>query len=194
MINNFKLVILGKENIGKSSVIHRYIHNNFKNEHIATIGAQFTSLFPKKFNGKIKLEIWDTAGQERYRSIVPMYYKNSSIIMIMFDITNINSFYDAKYWMEQILDNTYNNPLIILVGNKKDLEEKRTVSMNEAKIYAKSNNIEYYEISALSGYGVNSTFENIINKTYIKFESTINNNINNNIIVVNDVKQRKCCY
>lgn len=193
MTYSFRLVVLGKECVGKSSIIHRYIYNNFKNDHISTIGAAYNTFYPKKYNEKVKLEIWDTAGQERYRSLVPMYYKNASIILIIFDITNKESFNDAQYWIKQIHENTFNNPLIALVGNKKDLESQREVSIKEAYLCAEINNINYYEISALSGYGIGSSFEDIINKIYAKSESTINENNVLLEILENNANKKKCC-
>jgi small GTP-binding protein len=190
MKNNFKLAILGKESVGKSSIIYRYINNKFKEEELTTIGAAYNVFYPRKYNGKVKLEIWDTAGQERYKSLVPMYYRNSQIIIITFDITDIDTFNEAKYWVNHIKENTFNNPHIALFGNKKDLENKRQISIDEAVYYAKCNNIYYYEISALNGYGVNSSFNDIIEKSYLKYKSTINNNLTIKIIE----KKRNCCF
>lgn len=191
---NFRLVVLGSEYVGKSSIINKYIYDNFKNEHVSTIGATFNVFYPKKYNN-VKLEIWDTAGQERYKSIVPLYYKNASIILIIFDITNRNSFENAKYWIDNVLQNTFNNPLIALVGNKKDLEYKRQVSMKEAMLCAEINDINYYEMSALTGYGINSSFDNIVDNAYNKFESPITENSKLLHIMENkEENKRKCCY
>ena len=190
MTNNFKLVILGKEYVGKSSIIYRYIKNSFNEDHITTIGAAYNVFYPRKYNRKIKLEIWDTAGQERYRSLVPMYYKNSQIIIITFDITDEISYNNAKYWINHIKEYTFNNPFVALIGNKKDLEHKRKISIEEANNYAKENDIFYYEVSALTGYGIISAFDDIINKTYQKYKSTINNKL---IIDSSNHKEKKIC-
>jgi len=194
MNNNFKIAILGKQCVGKTSILYRYINNKFKDEQLSTIGAAYNVFYPKKYNGKIKLEIWDTAGQERYKSLVPMYYKNSQIIIITFDITDIETFYEAKYWVNHIKENTFNNPYIALFGNKKDLENKRQISINEANNYAKSNNIYYYEISALNGYGIESSFNDIIEKTYQKYLITVNNKKKIIKIIEENEETKKCCF
>lgn len=192
----FRLVVLGREYVGKSSIITRYIYDNFKDDHVATIGASYSVFYPTKYNRSIKLEIWDTAGQERYRSIVPFYYKNASIILIVFDITDETSFKDAKYWIDNISKNTFNNPFVVLIGNKKDLDYKRKISIKEAMVCADINNIDYYELSALTGDGINSSFDDIVEKAYKKFESTINENKLLIHILENNKEnyKKKCCF
>ena len=90
-MNRFKLIILGKASVGKSSIITRFVDKNFYNDVASTIGASFCIGIPSKFKDNVKLDIWDTAGQEKYESLIPMYYRKSDIVLITFDLTYYNS-------------------------------------------------------------------------------------------------------
>lgn len=145
-----KIVFIGDAGAGKTAINHKFITGKFEEDtNKPTVGVifscrQYTS---PDFKPSIKLQFWDTAGQERFRSIVPMYYRGSSAILLVFDLSNVKSFLNIKtYWINQIKDETALK--IYLIGNKKDLTSKREVSHDEASLFAKENNLEYLEISA----------------------------------------------
>lgn len=160
---SIKLLLVGDTNVGKSSVLLRYHNNQFLNSQCQTIGIDFRSHLINIDQSRIKLQIWDTAGQERFRSITSAYYKGSAGIIIMFDISNRTSFNNVKRWLDEINRNVSENVIKVLVGNKKDLINKRQVSYEEAKYFADFNNILYFEVSAKESNNTNNTNEMFYN-------------------------------
>ena len=135
-----KYIIIGNSSVGKSCITMRYIHESFAEEFTSTIGVEYGSK-NITINGKIyKIQIWDTAGQENFRSITRAYYKNSICACIVYDITNRKSFEDVKLWLEDCKSQSPRNILLVLIGNKIDLEDKREVSFEEGEKFAKDNN------------------------------------------------------
>lgn len=162
---NYKLVLLGDAAVGKSSIAERFVRNEFFDYQQPTIGAAFlTQTIQLDNNVNIKFEIWDTAGQERYRSLAPMYYRGASAALIVFDITNNESFNGAKTWCDELQRQANNNIIIALAGNKIDLENNRQVSYEQANNYAQQNNLIYYETSARSGNNIRELFTDIAKK------------------------------
>ena len=155
-----------------------------------TIGAAFSTKCIQVKNQNIKFEIWDTAGQERYRSLAPMYYRGARFAVVVYDITCKDSFNGAKVWIQD-LKNNRNNVIIILVGNKLDLEEKRVISKEEAMSYCKNKDILFLETSAKSGDNINKIFYQLAEK---ELESPLSNE-NDNVIRFSNTttKNNKCC-
>ena len=154
----FKIILIGDSGVGKTNIISRFKSNEFNISTRATIGIDFVSKIIQLENGKrIKCQIWDTAGQERFRALGQAYYKNSSGCVIVFDITNEQSFANTTNWINQIRQES-EKTLCILVGNKKDLNFRRTVSIESACKLAESNNCEYMECSAFEGVGIDEIF------------------------------------
>lgn len=152
----FKIVLVGSSNVGKTSLISRIKNNEFSIVTTSTIGVDYykktikLNIFPKIFN--LTLQIWDTAGQDRYRSITTSYYRNTDCVLAMFSITDQKSFDELEYWINEV--KKYNeNIMLIIIGTKSDLENKRQVSYENGKSYAKSKNAKYYEISAMQNKG-----------------------------------------
>lgn len=161
--SNFKCVLLGNTDVGKSSLAFRYINNIFNNYGDSTVGAAFMTKFIDTESGTVKLEIWDTAGQERYESLCPMYYRNAHIIIIIFDITSNESYEKAKKWVDKTKKNGV-EAIYVFVGNKCDQEDKRKISTNDAQRYAIENDLQYYETSAKNNINVTIIFECSISK------------------------------
>jgi Ras-related protein Rab-5C len=162
----YKTILLGKENIGKSSLVLRLLKNEYHEYMDTTIGATFATYEPFGYKGIANLELWDTAGQERYRSLVPMYYRHTSIAIIVYDILNMDSYNIAKEWVTQIKNDCPTVKIIALVGNKVDLNENRVVYFKDALNYATNNNLLYFEVSAKNGYGVYSMFTILFEKIH----------------------------
>ena len=121
----FKYIIIGDSAVGKSNILLRYVHDNFIEEFQSTIGVEFGAK-NIQLNEKIyRIQIWDTAGQENFRSITRAYYKNSACACIVYDITQRNSFENIKSWIEDCKKQSPKTVFLILIGNKKDLEDKR---------------------------------------------------------------------
>lgn len=163
-MKTFKVVLLGKTSVGKTSFVTRLTRNKFNNYAVSTIGASFFAFHPQKYNKEIKLDIWDTSGQERYRSLGPMYYRHARIILLLYDVTDRDSFDNVDIWLKEVIKYTDNQPYIVLIGTKTDLADRRKINIDEAFTYAKNNNITYYETSALTGYGISNTIDKIIDK------------------------------
>ncbi|KAL9266651.1 Ras-related protein [Drosera capensis] len=161
--NNFnaKLVLLGDMGTGKSSLVLRFVKGQFLEFQESTIGAAFFSQTLAVNDTTVKFEIWDTAGQERYHSLAPMYYRGAAAAIIVYDISNAESFSRAKKWVQELQKQGNPNMVMALAGNKADLEEKRTVSADEARAYAGENGLFFMETSAKTAVNVNEIFHEI---------------------------------
>ena len=153
-----KYIIIGNSSVGKSCILMKYIHDTFDEEFKTTIGVEFGSKNISINNKIFKIQIWDTAGQETFRSITRAYYKNSVCACVVYDITNKNSFLDVKSWVDDCKKMTPKTVVMVLVGNKIDLEEKREVSFDEGQNFAEQNNMLFFETSAKSGDNIENIF------------------------------------
>ena len=157
-----KMVLLGDSGVGKSCLVLRFVRGQFDPSSKVTVGAAFMShpvALPD--SSTVKFEIWDTAGQERYASLAPLYYRGASAAAIVYDITNKESFAKAKHWVKELQKNASQEIVIVLVGNKSDLEQDRDVPAEEAKAYAEENGMEHVEASAKTAHNVSEIFESI---------------------------------
>ncbi|ERN17032.1 hypothetical protein AMTR_s00044p00012740, partial [Amborella trichopoda] len=158
---NAKLVLLGDMGAGKSSLVLRFVKGQFMEFQESTIGAAFFSQTLAVNETTVKFEIWDTAGQERYHSLAPMYYRGAAAAIIVYDITNMDSFARAKKWVQELQRQGNPSMVMALAGNKADLEEKRKVTPEEAKSYAEENGLFFMETSAKTAINVNDIFYEI---------------------------------
>jgi Ras-related protein Rab-5C len=162
----YKLVLLGDASVGKTSLVGRFVSNQFNEAVETTVGAAFSTQSVTTDKGRtIKYEIWDTAGQERFKSLAPMYYRNASCAVVVFDLTSESSFNRAKDWVKQLA--LSNNPdiVIALAGNKSDIPtSQRQVKAEEIKQFALDESLVYMETSAKTGNNVQKLFETIANK------------------------------
>lgn len=156
-----KLVLLGDTGVGKSSLVLRFVRNTFIDYAEPTIGAAFLTQTVQLDDRAVKFEFWDTAGQERYRSLAPMYYRDAPSAVIVYDITNRETFMLAKEWVDKLKTEAAVNAVIALAGNKCDLVSRRQVSVEEAQRYADENNIIFFETSAKTKRNVEEMFREI---------------------------------
>ncbi|KAL4191176.1 hypothetical protein AMTRI_Chr07g28420 [Amborella trichopoda] len=157
-----KLVLLGDSGVGKSCIVLRFVRGQFDPTSKVTVGASFLSqTIALQDSTTVKFEIWDTAGQERYAALAPLYYRGAAASVIVYDITSIESFHKAQYWVKEL--QKHGNPGIVmaLVGNKADLQENRTVSAGDASEYADKNGMFFIETSAKTADNINQLFEEI---------------------------------
>lgn len=155
-----KLVLLGDTNVGKSSLVLRFVKNQFNADQVTTVGAAFLqSPVPlEDSEDKIQFGIWDTAGSERYKALAPMYYRGAEAAIVVYDITSFESFEGAKAWVRELKLYGQPNVVIALAANKCDLEQYRVVSMQEGQAYAKDNDMSYFETSAKTSHNVRRVF------------------------------------
>ena len=208
---SIKCVLLGESGTGKSSLIERFITNTFKRDTLSTLIGSFSSklVYYEKENISIRFDIWDTAGQEKYRSINKIFYQDAQITFLVYDITQKET-YDAiqGYWYQEVKENSPEDAIIFVLGNKSDLYEREAINEEDARKYAEDIKALYKLVSAQTGEGIEDIFKMIGEKLLtpeflekIKEESN-NNNINNhrnsikNITVEDNKvlkKKRKCC-
>ncbi|XP_069490572.1 ras-related protein Rab-5C [Ambystoma mexicanum] len=163
-ICQFKLVLLGESAVGKSSLVLRFVKGQFHEYQESTIGAAFLTQTVCLDDTTVKFEIWDTAGQERYHSLAPMYYRGAQAAIVVYDITNTDTFTRAKNWVKELQRQASPNIVIALSGNKADLANKRAVDFQEAQSYADDNSLLFMETSAKTAMNVNEIFMAIAKK------------------------------
>ena len=155
----FKYIIIGDAAVGKSNLLLRYIHSQFKSEYQITIGVEFGAKNVYIKNKSYRIQIWDTAGQENFRSITRAYYKNSVCAIIVYDISKRDSFNHVENWIEDCKNQSPKNIYMILVGNKSDLDS-REVTKEEGQELANKYGLDFYETSAKTGDNVEELFFN----------------------------------
>ena len=154
-----KYVIIGDSGVGKSNILLQYINGKFSDDFKATVGVEFGAK-NIEINSRIyRIQIWDTAGQENFRSIARAYYKNSICACIVYDITNRNSFNSVQSWIDDCTKQTPKSILLLLIGNKNDLNDKREVQYEEGAEFAKKRNMIFLETSAKTGNIIDNIFE-----------------------------------
>ena len=169
-INRQKIIFTGDISVGKTSIISVLMGQKFNNEYEASIGVDFFSK-TIKYKGKIiKLQIWDSAGQEKFRSLIPNYIRGSSLVFIVYDISNRKSFESLQSWVDFV--NNIENSNIVIIGNKIDLENKREVTTEEAKKFCEEKNYEFFEVSAKDNKNLNDMLYNSV--ASLPFFMTIN--------------------
>ncbi|CED83418.1 gtp-binding protein rab5 [Phaffia rhodozyma] len=164
MSQSAKLVLLGESAVGKSSLVLRFVRDEFSDFRESTIGAAFLTQTLTLEEGKvIKFEIWDTAGQERYKSLAPIYYRNAAASLVVYDVTSPidQSFEKAKSWIRDLRRQADPSLVILLCGNKSDLEAKRQVPKEVGERYAQEEGLLFAEASAKTGDNVENLFREI---------------------------------
>lgn len=154
----FKLLLIGDSGVGKSCLLLRFADDSYLESYISTIGVDFKIRTVEQDGKTIKLQIWDTAGQERFRTITSSYYRGAHGIIIVYDITDQESFNNVKQWLSEINRYASENVNKLLVGNKSDLTENRAVSYDTAKAFADEIGIPFMETSAKNSKNVEQAF------------------------------------
>ncbi|KAJ2002122.1 GTPase Ryh1 [Coemansia thaxteri] len=160
-LRKYKLVFLGEQSVGKTSIITRFMYDTFDTTYQATIGIDFLSKTMYLEDHTVRLQLWDTAGQERFRSLIPSYIRDSSVALVIYDITNRESFSQTSKWIEDVRAERGNEVVIVLVGNKTDLSDARQVSTEEGDKRARDLNVMFMETSAKAAHNVKALFKKI---------------------------------
>ena len=220
---NYKIILIGDSNVGKSCLTVRATKNTFLNFYTPTVGFEFFNLIINIKGKNIKLQIWDTCGQEKFRSLINNFYHKASLAIIVYSIDNEKSFEHIEHWLNEIKSNTIPDIKIFLIGNKMDLVDLRKIKTEKAKSFCEERGLDYFiETSAKNGENVINTFAyaaNLLLEESLKYQKInkdkvkINENINNkktdnclsfdyvedeprNIILDNNStkeKKKKCC-
>lgn len=170
----FKFILIGDSTVGKTCILTRFVDGWFKAESDPTIGVEFGSKLLKCKSGyTVRLQVWDTAGQENFRSITRSYYRGAIGALLVYDVTNPNSFENLPSWLKDSLDATNQNIGVVLVGNKSDLDQDRQVNKEVAKNFAKENNLLFLETSAKNGTNIEKIFQILSEQILTKIESGI---------------------
>ena len=187
----YKVLLLGDSTVGKTCFLMKYTDKTFQDIHMATIGLDYRLRSMKLKRGKsIKLQIWDTAGQARFRAITKNYYKGSHGIILIYDITNTQSFENVKTWVNQIREEASSNVIIYIAGNKVDMEDERKVDREDGEKLAEELGFPFVETSAKNGININETFEDLVERIDKVYGNVPQKPIKNKLYKANG---KKCC-
>jgi small GTP-binding protein len=196
----FKLILVGDSYVGKTNILSKYIKNEFNQNTKSTVGVEFGAKILKIEDKIIKAQIWDTAGQERYKSITSAYYKGAKGAFIVYDITNRLTFESVDKWIQDLNLNSDKNITLLLIGNKKDLADKREVTTEEGEEKAKSFGLAFLETSALTGENIDKVFDYILKEVFTKITIEKKNsgeidyiNIGKNIEINDQTEKTSTC-
>ena len=194
---SLKIIILGASTVGKTTIFLRYFHQDHT-QVLSTMGIDFKTKFFKFDDKKMKINYIDTAGQEKFKSISENYLKGTDGVILVFDLTNKETFDLVTYWHECMKKNNKSNIGKILFGNKNDLEDKREVTYEEGKELANSIGCDYYEGSAMSGENIDFVMNEIAKLSYNEWKKTGDNRNSIRLssvgyIDIESTKKRHCC-
>ena len=180
----FKVLLLGDSGVGKSSILLRYTKNQFTADMRSTIGVEFGIKYLTLDNLQLKVQIWDTAGMERYRSITSAYYKGAKGVIVVYDICRKVSFDNIDKWIDDFKSKADEDAVILIIGNKSDLQDKREVNTEEVKLKAEKNKMAFMETSAKNNENVSKAFLQLF-KEIIKMYKEKNSD------TINDIEESK---
>ena len=189
-----KIIILGSSEVGKTCILNRYFHNEFKENLLSTIGIDFQTKFFKFDDQKVKANYIDTAGQEKFRAISVNYLKGTDGVILVFDITNKETFDLLETWLKELKDTNKADVSKVLIGNKSDLSGERQVTVEDDQYLADTMKCKYFEASAKSGENIAEALDEIARVSYINYT---NNELRVDSIVLNkeakEKKKKSCC-
>jgi len=194
---NFKVVLLGEGCVGKTSLVLRYVEDRFNERHVSTLQASFLQ---KKINisgRRIQLAIWDTAGQERFHALGPIYYRDANGAILVYDITDQDSFQKVKSWVKELKKMLGPSICLCIAGNKTDLDKQRTVSAEDAESYAKLVGAHHFHTSAKLNHNIEELFLDLSERMVAATETFVRkpSSMRRNVVVVEDPVPAKtgCC-
>lgn len=162
----FKIVLIGDSGVGKSNILSRFTRNEFCLESKSTIGVEFATRTLQVEGKTVKAQIWDTAGQERYRAITSAYYRGAVGALLVYDITKRQTFDNVQRWLRELRDHADSNIVIMMAGNKSDLNHLRAVSEQDGQAFAEKEGLSFLETSALEALNVEKAFQSVLTEIY----------------------------
>eukprot|EP00755_Sulcionema_specki_P029376 Sspe_Gene.92033::Locus_63764_Transcript_1_1_Confidence_1.000_Length_808::g.92033::m.92033/K07881/RAB14; Ras-related protein Rab-14 len=175
----FKYIIIGDIGVGKSCLLHQFLDQKFLSDSKHTIGVEFGTRVVEVADKSIKLQIWDTAGQERFRAVTRSYYRGAAGAIIVYDVTRRATFNHITSWLTDARNLTNPQTVMMLIGNKSDLESSREVSFEEASKFAEENQLLFFECSAKTGTNVEEAF---VKTARIIYENILSGNLDPNSV------------
>jgi small GTP-binding protein len=169
--HNFKFIVIGASGVGKTSLLKRFIDDQFIADTPSTIGVEYLATVIEVDGKPIKLQIWDTAGQEKFRSIVKSYFRHVVGVILVFDISSRKTFEDLSLWLNDVHQLCDPNAVVTLIGNKLDLASLRAVTTSDAQIFASNHQLTYLETSARGGDNVVEAFHRATHEVYQRAEA-----------------------
>ena len=188
-----KLLIVGDSSVGKTNFIYRFIENRFNENYMTTTGIDLKTMNIEIKNKKIRVQLWDTAGQEKYRAITKNLFLKVQGTLVVYDITNQDSFVNLKSWVKSIRDECGRQMQILLIGNKSDLDEKREISKDEALAYAKEEKVDYLETSSKTGENIQKAIQILCEKVLDNTDFDADHSFTLEQSSFSKEKKRKCC-
>ncbi|CAM9179047.1 unnamed protein product [Lampetra planeri] len=167
----FKVVLIGESGVGKSNLLSRFTKNQFSHDSRTTIGVEFSTRTVELNGFTIKAQIWDTAGLERYRAITSAYYRGAVGALLVYDITKHLTYESVERWLKELYEHADPHIVVMLVGNKTDLESVRSVPTDEARDFAEKKNLMFLETSALESTNVEAAFNRVLAEIHRKVSS-----------------------
>ena len=167
-IPKYKITFLGDQSVGKTSIMNRFLNDTFVEEYQATIGLDFQSKTVDINETNINFLLYDIAGKEKFRNLIPIYARDTNIYVFIYEITNKESFVHIENWLEEITIVNKLDCILVLIGNKKDLENNRAVTLKEGEDFAKEKGFIFSEVSSKTGEGINDLFYNKLFNEMIK--------------------------
>ncbi|KFM79160.1 ras-related protein Rab-8A-like [Stegodyphus dumicola] len=157
-VATYKILVLGDSNVGKTCIVHRFCDETYYDTYISTIGIDFKQKIVNLDGMPIKLQIWDTAGQERFRTLTTAYYRGAMGILVMYDVTNMDSFNHLSYWFRNVEENASPDVVKVLVGNKCDSSNLRVVDTDQGRKIAESCDVPFFECSCKEDVNIDEIF------------------------------------
>ncbi|KAK9713073.1 hypothetical protein RND81_06G001200 [Saponaria officinalis] len=162
----FKVVLIGDSAVGKSQILARFARDDFSLDSKATIGVEFQTRTLVIHHKSVKAQIWDTAGQERYRAVTSAYYRGAVGALLVYDITKRQTFEHIPRWLQELRAHADKNIVIMLIGNKSDLEDQRAVATEDAQEFAEKEELFFLETSALEATNVEAAFTTVLTEIF----------------------------
>ncbi|TNM92820.1 ras-related protein Rab-25-like [Takifugu flavidus] len=167
----YKVVLIGESGVGKSNLLSRFTKNEFNHDSRTTIGVEFSTRTVQLDQYTIKAQIWDTAGLERYRAITSAYYRGAVGALLVYDISKHLTYESTERWLKELYEHADPHIVVMLVGNKRDLDTLRTVPSEEAQAFAENKGIMFMETSALDSTNVEAAFNEVLSAIQKKVAS-----------------------
>ena len=167
-----KIVLIGDSGVGKTNLLSQFVRNQFNPDSKTTIGVEFATKTIQIGGNTVKAQIWDTAGQERYRAITSAYYKGAIGAMLLYDITSSISFNALNKWLKELRENSDSNIVIMLIGNKCDLTDFRSITEQDGIKYAENEHLLFMETSAQNATNVQEAFTTLISTILDNYTKT----------------------